>query len=258
MARIAGTFRKEGVKYRRPPRLGTWLLDRLRPNAEAPTGDLEEEYQSGRSRTWYWKQTIGVVIIGSYEDIRSHKLLAVRAIATGWAVLLIFSLILWSLSLDLVGGLLPLRWHVYLWVNPPIVQLFLGALGCIAYASSGWIVAKLHGQHRSAMLLVYVLSLTVWRFPGFGTMIVSHHRPSYAFVLLISSLVLAVNVASILAGGLLGGRPSNGDPSQKYVRVRPGFPDVAVSETREDGKFRLNVYGDFLTCGLGRSSATEA
>ena len=240
------------MSFARPPRLPTWLLERLRPDTEALAGDIQEEYETGRSRTWYWKQTIGAVVIGIYEDIRLHKLLAARAVATGWAVLFMFSLILWSLSLDLVGGLLPLRWHVYLWVHPPTVQLLLGVLGCFAYASSGWIVAKLHRQHRTAMLLVYVLSLAVWRFPGFGTMIVSHHRPTYLYVLLISSLVLAVNVASILLGGLLGSRPQSGKPLQKHVRARPELPDDAVVESTQKGQSRLNGYGEFVTCGLTR------
>ena len=49
-----------------PPRVATWLLQHLGPRYQCDSlaGDLFEEYQQGRSRTWYWRQVIVAVGIG--------------------------------------------------------------------------------------------------------------------------------------------------------------------------------------------------
>jgi hypothetical protein len=49
---------------RRPPRLARWLIERLagRYQRESFIGDLAEEYAHGRSRVWYWKQVVSVVL----------------------------------------------------------------------------------------------------------------------------------------------------------------------------------------------------
>ncbi len=42
------------------PRFATWLLARLgdRYRRDALIGDLAEEYQRGRSSSWYWRQAL--------------------------------------------------------------------------------------------------------------------------------------------------------------------------------------------------------
>jgi len=50
---------------RNPPRLASWLLDKLgylRQNGLG--GDLLEEFHSGRSRAWFWRQTAVVIATG--------------------------------------------------------------------------------------------------------------------------------------------------------------------------------------------------
>jgi hypothetical protein len=51
------------MTHRTPPRLATWLLQRLGFPRRKPafTGDLLEEFHSGRSRAWYWRQTAIVI-----------------------------------------------------------------------------------------------------------------------------------------------------------------------------------------------------
>jgi hypothetical protein len=50
-------------------------------------GDVVEEYSSGRSALWLWRQTANAVASTVARDFRNHKLLVVRALATGWALL---------------------------------------------------------------------------------------------------------------------------------------------------------------------------
>ena len=55
-----------------PPGIATWLLERLGPHYrnESLVGDLLEEYQQGRSRAWYWRQTLAGICIGRAASLR--------------------------------------------------------------------------------------------------------------------------------------------------------------------------------------------
>jgi hypothetical protein len=55
-----------------PPRIATWLLERLGPGYrnESLVGDLFEEYQQGRSRAWYWQEVILAICIGRAMSLR--------------------------------------------------------------------------------------------------------------------------------------------------------------------------------------------
>jgi hypothetical protein len=56
---------------RKPPLLATWLLERLGiANGNAPlAGDLLEEFQSGRSGAWYWRQTFVAIATGMCRNV---------------------------------------------------------------------------------------------------------------------------------------------------------------------------------------------
>ena len=41
-----------------PPRIASWLLERLGPENGPLAGDVREEYQRGRSTVWYWRQVL--------------------------------------------------------------------------------------------------------------------------------------------------------------------------------------------------------
>jgi hypothetical protein len=55
------------VNGRTPPKLAAWLLDKLGYLRHSPAlfGDLLEEYHSGRSKAWYWRQTAGLIATGT-------------------------------------------------------------------------------------------------------------------------------------------------------------------------------------------------
>jgi hypothetical protein len=59
---------------RTPPRLAAWLVKHFGPayHRESLVGDLQEEYQNGRTPAWYWRQA------GSALLIRGTRLFRVR------------------------------------------------------------------------------------------------------------------------------------------------------------------------------------
>ncbi len=66
MAGLAATRGRNGMTDRNPPRLATWLIEKLGFSRRNPAliGDLLEEFHSGRSRTWYWRQTAIMIAKG--------------------------------------------------------------------------------------------------------------------------------------------------------------------------------------------------
>src|SRR5215831_19228043 len=64
--------------------IATWLLERfVVEGRKSLVGDLEEQYNEGRSRFWYWRQTVAAIAVGTFSAFRNDKLLPIRAIISG-------------------------------------------------------------------------------------------------------------------------------------------------------------------------------
>ena len=50
-----------------PPRLAVALLNRFLPGEEALAGDLIEEFDTRRSRAWFWRQTVAAIVIAAFR-----------------------------------------------------------------------------------------------------------------------------------------------------------------------------------------------
>lgn len=70
-----------------PPFLATWMLHRLTPapRNEALTGDLLEEFATGRPAAWYWRQILAVIAIAFSRQIISNR--AVMLFTALWSTL---------------------------------------------------------------------------------------------------------------------------------------------------------------------------
>jgi hypothetical protein len=192
------------MRSSRPPIVATWVLTHFGNRNEVLAGDLIEEYRRGRSAAWYWRQVVVALLVGGGKEIRTHKLLTVRALVTGWAALIFSSYLitipLYKLYWRVLGGLglRPLRfwwWHYYTY---PVVLV-----PCIGGFLSGWLAARFHRTHRVAMVSIYVISVLLTAFPEFLRLVTdSLSNSRFVPYLLSYSLTESLFVVSILLGGL--------------------------------------------------------
>jgi hypothetical protein len=74
---------------RKPPAVAMVILTRLGPEDDAVVGDIVEDYGTGRSRRWLWRQVIAAVVFGAVRATRARPLRTAGAVVTGWAVALV-------------------------------------------------------------------------------------------------------------------------------------------------------------------------
>jgi len=66
----------------KPPKLATWLLERLTSgyHNDPLAGDLIEEYGRGRSRVWYWRQVLIAILVSTRRTVAPRILYAARRV----------------------------------------------------------------------------------------------------------------------------------------------------------------------------------
>jgi len=96
-----------------PPRIANWLLRHCTPGVhnEALAGDLLEEYHSGRSKSWYWRQVLAICSIACFREIVDHRGMLVFAalwslLAPAW-LLFIFKM---ENQFNIVGPIWRMAW----------------------------------------------------------------------------------------------------------------------------------------------------
>jgi hypothetical protein len=187
------------MTHSRPPTVAAWLLNHLGTTRQNDSfaGDLTEEYARGRSQAWYWRQVLLAILIGSWSEIRRHKLLALRALATGWMVIFLESRFLYPIFFR--------QW----WSVAHSSQLLFAAptlLWTPVSAMTGWLVGRLHRPRHIAFVLLFAVSMEVWgcqQLPWAYTLFLdslsdSRYLPYLAGIT--SGLIVAP--LSILIGGL--------------------------------------------------------
>jgi hypothetical protein len=192
---------------RRSHAAANWLLERLGLDV-ALAGDLLEECARGRSAIWYWRQVLIALLTGIGGAIRDHKLLALRAIATGFAIELPL-LFLWQCVPDLHLPLFSVEFQI---INVTVALL--------AHGAAGWIVARTHRAHPVPMASAFLVCFLLWyvsRSFSVARMILvdSLTRPEARPYLALYLMVIFLPVIGIVAGGILGARPKEQPPAPK-------------------------------------------
>jgi hypothetical protein len=118
------------MNLRKPPRLASWLLNRLGfPESNPPlAGDMLEEFQSGRSRAWYWRQTIGVIAARARNNARDSRD-GLIAVFFGWFAQAIIAGILWRFHLPSPIPMFGVAFRIAIVPVPLIVGLTYGKSG---------------------------------------------------------------------------------------------------------------------------------
>jgi hypothetical protein len=66
----------------KPPKLATWLLERLTSgyHTDPLAGDLIEEYGRGRSCAWYWRQVLIAILVSTKYTLAPRIIYAARRV----------------------------------------------------------------------------------------------------------------------------------------------------------------------------------
>ena len=176
-----------------PPALATALLESLVPprTSEALIGDLIEEYQAGRSRTWYWQQVILALVISAGREARTRKLQAIRAVVLGYLCGASLCYFTTSAAGKFVGP--------YTVVGAYL--LFL-PLAFISAAISGWILSRTHSRPMVLVFAIFCIIASVVALAVYALFPIDRMPlPMTVVVLAIDFIIAPIGV---LAGGLWG------------------------------------------------------
>ena len=202
------------MTIRQPPQFAGRLLKRLVPaqDHDVLLGDLCEEYQRGRSIAWFWLQILVAIVVCSWRDVRSHPLVAARAVITGLVAQMLFLPAFLSLQNVLTGAGfmwgtrwigLPWYWH---W---PYAQSLLTVMQVAWIAGDvmiGWLIVRLHRAQGVTGVLVYCWVIFIIRAAGLLQIPLTQWSPNF--------LVLLIGVANgqirewilLIMGGCLATR----------------------------------------------------
>ena len=144
---------------RKLPFVATVLLMRFGPQDDSLLGDIAEEYQAGRSRTWYWRQTLTAVALTAAGDLKAHPLRALSSVLIGWGSLL-SCFALGDVTANSIAGLIwgwsrQAAYATGWWWPFQVTAAFISYAG---FALSAAIVAR-SSRRSPAMVLVYAASV---------------------------------------------------------------------------------------------------
>ncbi len=144
-----------------------WLMQRVGVD-EGLIGDLVEAHDAGRPLLWFWRQALTAIITRVWYVARTHKVLALRAVALGW-------LLKWLLASPttyvanlfgvptgnwLLRAELPL--FRFAWLQWDISEVLVG---CVAACAIGWSVGRAHREYAVPLTALFVLTMLILTLP---------------------------------------------------------------------------------------------
>jgi hypothetical protein len=196
------------MKPSQPAPTALWLVQMALSgrHREEIIGDILEESR-GRSTLWVWRQSLTAILVNVWRDVRDHRVLALRSVLIGTAVLWV----LHGMLFPTLASLAPSseaanRWllanglqSVDVWRSRfHLDDSLLTVRWCLGFVATGWFIAKLNRPYATAMLAAYICAIFAWELLiGFGV-------PFHSML----SMMLHVFVVapfSVLAGGFVAG-----------------------------------------------------
>jgi hypothetical protein len=178
------------VKPTDPPAFATTLLELMIPprTSAALIGDLIEEYRNGRSRTWYWQQTIMALMMSAFREVRKHKLQTSSAIVLGYLCGASLCYVTTSIAGRFIGG-----YTAYIVFLP---------LAFISAATSGWILSRTHSRPMVLVFAIFCIIASVVAVAVYALFPVDRMPLPMTVVVVAVDFIIAP--IGVLAGGLLG------------------------------------------------------
>jgi hypothetical protein len=203
------------------------------PHRDAIIGDIVEDFRQGRSGAWFWRQSLAAVFLSNCRDMYEHKVLTVRSVLTGTAVLWLAKHLVW----DPVRSVLPdlnaavttwLQTHGvdavrFGWLLNHLNDVAFTAKWCAMFTAAGWAVAKLHKAHARSMLFAYLCAVLVW-----GLLFAP--RDQFDSLLSLGIYWFVVAPSFVVVGGFLAKRSEVVAPPETLVRP------VTLSPTRRTAR----------------------
>jgi hypothetical protein len=146
-----------------PPRLAELLLKRFTDN-EHLIGDLQEEYRTGRSHAWYWRQVMAALTMRALHPVNLYEFVAVQGTFMQVVMLTLVSVCaVFSVKLIAVAILDDSIFTALIGRNGAreIVRL---ALSFVVAVPIGVAIARVHAQSRKATVLALSTVVPVWAF----------------------------------------------------------------------------------------------
>jgi len=185
------------------------LLKRLVPaqDHDALLGDLNEERERGRSTAWYFTQILAAVLVGSWRDIRGHKIIAARAIVIGLVAKLLLSLTTAALMSVLTGWgfMLGGRWIGLPWYfRFPYSSSLEWTVAVVAIGGDvvvGWLVVRFNRDHGVGLLLACAVALCLLRFAFLAQIAIVRGSPAQVLALSSAALMGTIRQGLLMLGG---------------------------------------------------------
>jgi len=138
----------------RPPAVASALLKRIAGQHDALVGDLEEQFRNGRSRTWFWRQTLGIVVNRCLHEHVCATCLVFAALVIGTG-----STVGWwgtRFAVPVLLGLVLTSWKMWRLHRTSLVILYITS---IALVSPHWMadVSSMSGPDRLFWTIARVL-----------------------------------------------------------------------------------------------------
>jgi hypothetical protein len=107
------------------------------------------------------------IVVSFWREISSHRLLTLRAVATGWAVIFVYRLLLRPSAVALSLQLSVMHLHEHGILYGTLSYLYWYFIYTPVLAAGGWLVARLHREHQAAMVLAFAASKVLTFVPHF-------------------------------------------------------------------------------------------
>ena len=201
---------------RKPPKVASGVLRHLGQLDEGAVGDLLEEFQSGKSGAWYWRQVAGVVWAALVREIRVHPIALVVCVVIG-------SFVSWEVAPTVVRFTIDAAFRSYTrryfadgGVPPPLFWpvswIFNFAINFCANALGGFAAVRCYRGYRPLMALSFATVVACQHLALVVSLSIVYDAaavpPHYVLdpTLPLQIAVLAVPPIGALVGGMLGTR----------------------------------------------------